>query len=190
MNLSKLSSLLLLSMMSAAFACGDDGGSGRDADGGIGDGDGDGDGDGPGDGDGDGDGTGDGDGDGDGTGPGSKWDLGIVPDAGGVPCGGDGDGEPEFSYLWAANSTQGTISKIDTQTVTEVGRFYTSSDGLGNPSRTSVSASGHMAVGNRNSGVAKFYATTDECQDTNGTPGIQTSTDLNPLTWDEEECRA
>ena len=141
--------------------------------------------------------TGDGDpstGDGDpttGDDSGTKWDLGAIPDGGLPNCGGGGGGEdPEFSYLWAANSTQGTISKIDTNTVQEVGRFQVRPDGAGSPSRTSVSLSGHVAVASRTGGVTKFYATLDKCQDTNGTPDIQTSTNNVALPWDQEECRA
>jgi len=136
--------------------------------------------------------NGDGDGDGD-TGPGGpKWDLGAVPDGGLPPCGvGGGEGEPEFSFLWAANSSQGTISKIDTVTVTEVGRYQVRPDiGGGSPSRTSVSLSGHVAVASRTGGVTKFYATEDFCEDTNGIPGIQTSLNNTALSWDQEECRA
>jgi len=134
------------------------------------------------------------------AGPGPvNFDLGSIPDAGdnvgacqpGDSGGGRGKkGEPDFSYLWAANSAQGTISKIDTQTVTEVGRFQTGPDTLGSPSRTSVSLSGHVAVANRNGGITKIFATEESCQDTNGTPGIQTSSDAVALPWDEEECRA
>jgi hypothetical protein len=126
-------------------------------------------------------------------GPPVVFDLGSIPDAG--PFGnctskGGKDGEPEFSYLWAANSAQGTISKIDTQTVTEVGRYLVRPDGFGSPSRTSVSLSGHVAVANRSGGITKIYATPELCQDTNGTPGIQTSADSNYLPWGEEECVA
>ena len=127
-----------------------------------------------------------------------KFDFGIIPDAGaglGACQPGDGNGkgkkgEPDFSYLWAANSGQGTISKIDTQTVTEIGRFQTGPDAFGSPSRTSVSLSGDVAVANRNGGITKIYALEENCQDTNGTPGIQTSADNIALAWDQEECRA
>lgn len=129
-----------------------------------------------------------------------NFDLGIVPDAGenvgacqpgDTNGGGKGKkGEPDFSFLWAANSSEGTISKIDTQTVTEVGRYQTRPDTGGSPSRTSVSLSGHVAVANRNGGITKIYATEENCVDSNGTPGIQTSTDSTPLAWDQEECRA
>ena len=128
---------------------------------------------------------------------GPKFDLGIQPDIPaqgacepGVGKGGKkGDG-PDFSYLWAANSSEGTISKIDTETVTEVGRFQVRPDGAGSPSRTSVSLSGNVAVASRNGGVTKFYASVDDCVESNGTPGIQTSMNNAALPWDQEECRA
>lgn len=129
--------------------------------------------------------------------PGIQFDVGGMPDGGGegfcmpgTPGKGGGKAEPEFSYLWACNSTQGTISKIDTQTVTEVGRFYTRPDLQGSPSRTSVSLSGDVAVANRSGGISKFYADVMDCQESNGTAGIQTSVTNAPLPWDEEECRA
>ncbi len=129
-------------------------------------------------------------------GPPGVFDVGMMPDGGGegfcMPGMGGGGGmkDPDFSYLWASNSTQGTISKIDTQTVTEVGRYYTRPDLSGSPSRTSVSLSGHVAVANRSGGVTKIYAIEDECVDANGNGVIDTSTDTNPLPWDQEECRA
>jgi hypothetical protein len=146
---------------------------------------GDGDGD-PGDGDGD---TGDGD-TGDGGGNKPKWDTLSVPD-GSMNCGGGGNSnEPEWSYLWAANSSQGTISKIDTKTVTEVGRYPVRPNGGGSPSRTSVSLSGHVAVASRVGGVTKIYANESFCQESNGTPGIQTSNSAVALPYAEEECIA
>ncbi len=109
----------------------------------------------------------------------------------GVPTGGFGSCECELTYLWVADHVQGTVSKINTRTLVEEGRYLTRDDGNGNPSRTSVNLSGDVAVANRHGGLAKFYANVDNCQDTNGTPGIQTSsgpTDVLP--WGEEECRA
>ncbi|MCA9683148.1 MAG: hypothetical protein KC457_13190, partial [Myxococcales bacterium] len=122
---------------------------------------------------------------------GFKFDVGGVPD-GGNNCqgGGGGNDDFEFSFLWAANSAQGTISKIDTKTVTEVGRYIVRPDSAGSPSRTSVSLSGHVAVANRNGGVTKIYADEQFCQDTNGTPGIQTSNSAAYLPWGQEECIA
>ncbi|WP_146155460.1 hypothetical protein [Enhygromyxa salina] len=139
---------------------------------------------------GDGD-SGDGD-SGDDDSGGTVWDLGGIPDAGPGNCGdGQGNGgEPEFSFLWAANSSEGTISKIDTETVQEVGRYMVRPDGAGSPSRTSVSLTGHVAVASRQGGVTKFYATEEFCEESNGIPGIQTSLNNAALPWDEEECRA
>jgi hypothetical protein len=99
-------------------------------------------------------------------------------------------GEPEVSYIWIANSSQGTISKIDTQTLQEKGRYIVRPDSAGSPSRTSVSLTGDVAVANRYGGMTKVYARPDMCADTNGMPGIQTSTDGNFLPWGVEECVA
>lgn len=85
-----------------------------------------------------------------------NFDVGA-PD-GELPCGGAGAGVGEdFSYIWIANSPEGTISKINTETLVEEGRYVTR-DTFGNPSRTSVALSGHMAVANRSGGVTKYYA--------------------------------
>jgi hypothetical protein len=126
----------------------------------------------------------------DGSDDGPKFDVGTTPDAGIEECGGKGGG-PEFSYIWIANTAQGTISKLDTQTMVEAGRYQTRPDANGSPSRTSVSLSGDVAVANRNGGVTKVYAREEDCVDDNGTAGLQTSTGKDDiLAWDEEECVA
>jgi hypothetical protein len=122
-------------------------------------------------------------------GPQTKFDLGGIPDNGFMNCG-EGGGNADFSYLWASNSTQGTISKIETATVTEVGRYIVRPDSNGSPSRTSVSLSGNVAVANRSGGVTKIYANTDNCEESNGMPGLQTSNGPNFLQWGVEECVA
>jgi hypothetical protein len=129
-----------------------------------------------------------------------RFDAGVKLDDGSADggCDGDGGAELDFTYIWIANSGEavgngvsGTISKIDTRLLTEDGRYYTRDDQLGSPSRTSVNLSGDVAVVNRQGGVTKFYARPDDCEDTNGMPGIQTSTGKNDvLPWAEEECRA
>ena len=122
---------------------------------------------------------------------GLKFDLGTMPDIGGGGCGGgNGNGMPEFSYIWIANSAEGTISKIDTQTMQELGRYIVRPDSAGSPSRTSVNLSGDVAVANRLGGVTKVYADPMDCQDSNGMPGIQTSNSNAPLPWGTEECIA
>ncbi|MBX7079926.1 MAG: hypothetical protein K1X88_12100 [Nannocystaceae bacterium] len=121
---------------------------------------------------------------------GPKFDLGIQPDVGTGECNGKGGGL-DFSYIWIANTAQGTITKLDTQTMVEAGRYITRPDSAGSPSRTSVNLSGDVAVGNRNGGVTKVYARPEDCVDGNGTPGLQTSTGKDDiLAWGEEECVA
>jgi streptogramin lyase len=139
-------------------------------------------------GDGDGDpGTGDGDGD-----PGVKFDMAPLPDEpGGEGCVGMGGEDVEFSYIWVANSAEGTLSKINTQTLEEEARYITRPDHSGRPSRTSVNLSGDVAVASRDGGISKFLARPDDCAEQNGMPDIQTSTGKNDVVaWDLEECRA
>ena len=109
-------------------------------------------------------------------------DVGGEPEAVG-PCGCDRD------FIWIANAGEGTVSKIDTRTLEEVGRYITRPDGNGNPSRTSVNLAGDVAVANRHGGLTKIVADPDACTDTNGVPGIQTSTGARDvLAWGMDDC--
>jgi hypothetical protein len=120
-----------------------------------------------------------------------KTDVGQQPDFAVPTCGGGmGGDDPDFSYIWIANSAQNTISKIDTQTLVELGRYLVRPDSQGNPSRTSVNLSGDVVTASRSGGFTKFYARPESCVESNGVPGIQTSVDANFLPWDQEECRA
>ena len=124
------------------------------------------------------------------TGGGPKFDT-LSPDTPGDPGCGDGGGELEFSYIWIANSPEGTVSKIDTQTLDEVARYQVRPQGGGQPSRTSVNLRGDVVVASRDGGVTKFFARESDCVDSNGTPGIQTSTGKDDvLAWGQEECVA
>lgn len=120
--------------------------------------------------------------------PPANFDLGGIPDAP-MFCN-QGEGEVEASYIWIANSTQGTISKIDTQTMVEEGRYQTRPDLSGSPSRTSVSLTGNVVVANRSGGLTKFYANPDDCVDSNGSGSINTSNNASWLPWGAEECMA
>jgi len=130
-------------------------------------------------------------GDSDGTGP--KFDVGT----GGSDGPGDSDDPcecPEPSpkhYIWVANSQESTVSKINTITVQEEGRYATH-PGMGDPSRTSVNISGRaMAVANRNGGVTKVWANVEDCVDASGDGTIQTSTGASDvLAWGADECVA
>lgn len=100
--------------------------------------------------------------------------------------------ELNYSYVWIANATEGTVSKIDTVTLQEVGRYITRPDGNGNPSRTSVNFNGDVAVANRHGGLTKFYANPNDCDEmANGTPGLQTSSGPDDiLPWGQDDCLA
>lgn len=107
----------------------------------------------------------------------------------GSPCG--SSGEIDFSYIWIANSTEGTVSKIDTVTAIEVGRYRTGPDDLGDPSRTSVNLDGDVVVANRHGGLTKIFAIDERCVDADGDGAIRTS--IGPadvLPWGEDECVA
>ena len=76
-----------------------------------------------------------------------KFDIGGVPDVnlacGGGPGGGGGSGlGTDFSYIWVANSPEGTVSKINTQTLLEEGRYLVRADSAGSPSRTAPGNTG------------------------------------------------
>jgi hypothetical protein len=122
--------------------------------------------------------------------PNPKFDVGTNLD-GGDPCAGMGGAGIDFSYIWVANSAQGTVSKINTETMVEEGRYLVRADGLGSPSRTSVNLNGDVVIANRSGGIAKVYALKDSCVDLNGDLTIQTSTGAaDILPWGTEECLA
>ncbi|MFV8754535.1 lyase [Nannocystaceae bacterium ST9] len=114
---------------------------------------------------------------------------------------GDGDGDPcqggnmgfDYSYLWVANSDEGSVSKVNTTTLIEEGRYRTGPAGqyLMDPSRTTVSLDGRFAmVGNRNNGsVVLVAAVEDDCIDQNNDGMITTSQNKNDLkAWGTDEC--
>jgi hypothetical protein len=110
--------------------------------------------------------------------------------AGGGGGGMGGEGDLELSYIWISNTAQQTISKIDTVTMIEEGRYAAKAAG-GDPSRTSVNLQGDAVVANRNGGIAKFWANTENCQDRNGNGIIETSTGgLDVLAFGADECMA
>lgn len=71
----------------------------------------------------------------------------------------------DYSYLWVANSAEGTISKINTETLLEEGRYLARPDGAGSPSRTSVSLNGDVAVANRSGGITVVNGLLENCED-------------------------
>lgn len=105
-----------------------------------------------------------------------------------------GDPDPpqgESGQIWIANSNEGTVSKIDTQTMVEQGRYITRPDGVGSPSRTSVSLTGNVAVANREGGVIKIYGDPADCVDVDDDGQITSSSGADDvLAWGSDECVA
>jgi hypothetical protein len=124
-------------------------------------------------------------------GSGPKFDIGDNEDTSPGCGGGDTDATPTFSYIWIANTSEGTVSKINTQTGLEEGRYRTAETSADSPSRTSVNQFGDVLVGNRLGGGAatKIAAVEARCVERNGVPGIQTSTGpQDVLPYLEDEC--
>ncbi len=103
-------------------------------------------------------------------------------------------------FIWAPNSNQGTVSKIDTRTGRELGRYRICPGNLyGNPSRTTVDLFGNCWVGNRRIGTAVKIGLLENGQymDRNGNGKPDTSQDLDGngviegselLPWGSDEC--
>ncbi|MDF2626425.1 MAG: hypothetical protein K0R39_256 [Symbiobacteriaceae bacterium] len=84
-----------------------------------------------------------------------------------------------FPFIWVANSAENTISKLDTVTGTELGRYKTGADGTWrDPSRTTVDLDGNVWVGNRASNTVTKVGLLEagNCIDKNGNGTIETST--------------
>jgi len=97
-----------------------------------------------------------------------------------------------FPFIWIALSGRGTIAKIDTETGTVLGEYWSAPNGRGrNPSRTTVDLNGNLWAGNRDeasggkgSVVHIGLSETNQCVDRNGNHVIDTSTGLgNVRPW-------
>jgi len=104
-----------------------------------------------------------------------------------------------FPFIWVPNSNEGTVSKIDTKTGAELGRYRTSPLSSANPSRTTVDIDGNCWVGNRFTGTVVKIGLFENGQykDRNNNGTIETSQDLNGdgdiaggeiLPWGDDEC--
>ncbi len=95
--------------------------------------------------------------------------------------------------IWIANTSEGSISKFDTRTFEELGRYMTGPSGRGNdPSRTSVNTLGDVYVGNRDGGtVTRISALGGLCEDANGDGSVTTSDGREQvLAWGQDDCVA
>jgi hypothetical protein len=118
----------------------------------------------------------------------TKFDVGTSLD---VPLECGCGSQLDFSYIWPSNSNIGQVSKINTETMVEEGRFWTSPQGNGSPSRSSVSLSGlNVAINNRVGGIVKITTRNEDCDEmNNGQPGLQTSSGKDDvLAWGEDDC--
>ena len=90
--------------------------------------------------------------------------------------------------IWIANSGQGTVSKIDTTTNEELGRYYTDPGQRGDPSRSTVNPHGDVISANRGTGSCTFIMASD-CPDQDHDGIVQTSTGPDDiLSWGDDEC--
>jgi cysteine-rich repeat protein len=77
--------------------------------------------------------------------------------------------------IWIANSGEGTVSKIDTKTLKELGRYCTAPGCKADPSRTTVGLSGDAVIANRAGGsIVKIAADKSQCVDRNNNGKIDT----------------
>ena len=82
----------------------------------------------------------------------------------------------DLNYIWIANSKENTVSKLNTQSGAEIGRYKTCAD----PSRTAVDLEGNAWVGCRGgAAVARIINEKKNCIDKNGNGKIETSEDKN-----------
>jgi streptogramin lyase len=98
--------------------------------------------------------------------------------------------------IWVANTSEYTVSKVDTANYEELGRYHipavdpTINPGENGPSRTSVDSEGNVYAGARmGNGVTKVSAAAEDCPDTNGDGMITTSTGIGDvLPAGEDDC--
>jgi len=105
-----------------------------------------------------------------------------------------GKSNVDLNHIWIANSSEKTVTKLNTKTGNEVGRYKV----CGSPSRTSVDLNGDVWVGCRSDGgVVKIINEKNKCIDKNNNGSIQTSTDKNNnkqiesnemLPYQQDEC--
>lgn len=89
-----------------------------------------------------------------------------------------------FNFVWVANSSKGTVVKINAGTGDIIGEYRTSPDGEpGNPSRTTVDKDGNVWVANRdgNSVTRIGLAENGQWIDKNGNGKLDTSTGLGDV---------
>jgi DNA-binding beta-propeller fold protein YncE len=94
------------------------------------------------------------------------------------------------NHIWIANTGEGTVSKFDTETYEELGRYPAGPLGrLNDPSRTSVNGRGDVFIGNRGgASITRISGLGAGCPDTNGDGVVTTSTSGAALGWGTDDC--
>ena len=109
----------------------------------------------------------------------------VLEDGGGLTLSGEtGIANP---VIWVANSAEGTVSKVDTRTRVELGRYRTGPAAYPDPSRSTVNPHGDVVSVNRSEGSATRILASD-CRDQNG-DGLHTSSGAGDiLAWGQDDC--
>ncbi len=87
----------------------------------------------------------------------------------------------DLNFIWVPNQN-GSVSKVDTQSGKEIGRYWTGPQGTDlSPSRTTVDRLGNVWVGNRNAGTVVKIGLVEagQWEDRNNNGVLDTSTDQN-----------
>jgi hypothetical protein len=88
--------------------------------------------------------------------------------------------------IWVANSSEGTISKIDTRTMKELARYRTGPDSFPDPSRTTVSLNGDVVVVNRaGASATKIASKSTDCIG-KGAGTSKSGSDVRA--WGDDKC--
>jgi len=94
-------------------------------------------------------------------------------------------------FLWVANHTNNSVSRVNTETGREEGRYWVGQ----NPSRTAVDLDGNVWIGGRDDGrLTKVLWDVSQCPDRNGDGVVRTASaeNLGPLNSQEnpyaDEC--
>ena len=92
-------------------------------------------------------------------------------------------------FIWVPNSDEGTISKINTETGVELGR-YRVGPANADPSRTTVDLMGNCWVATRGVSTAVKIGLSEngQCVDRNNNGKIETSSGSTALAYGEDEC--
>ena len=93
-------------------------------------------------------------------------------------------------FIWVPNLGEGSVSKVNTETGEELGRYLVAPFPTCSPSRTTVDLEGNCWVGNRDAGTAVKIGLYEAGNwiDRNGNGICDTSTGSTPLPWGQDEC--